>query len=79
MTCELSTGIGNLNAGAGVMGSAFKTANDYIVPYTNPQSIVWDEDTENFMDEWTMFDIAGTCAETEEPPHTTPPPPDVAM
>ena len=27
-------------------------AYNYITPYTNPQSVVWDEDTENFMDEW---------------------------
>lgn len=29
-----------------------------MVPYTNPQSVIWDEATENFMDEWTEFDVA---------------------
>ena len=29
-----------------------------VFPYTNPQSILWDADAEQFMDEWTAYDIA---------------------
>ena len=32
MSCQLATGISNLRAGAGVMGTASKTANDFVVP-----------------------------------------------
>jgi hypothetical protein len=30
----------------------------YVVPYTNGRGVIWDEDTANFMDEWTEYDIA---------------------
>eukprot|EP01048_Picozoa_sp_COSAG05_P028012 COSAG05_NODE_8464_length_701_cov_1.546512_1_plen_214_part_10 len=32
--------------------------NRYVVPYSNPQSLIWDVESENFMDEWTEYDVA---------------------
>ena len=29
------------------------TGVSYVVPYTNARGVIWDEDTANFMDEWT--------------------------
>lgn len=29
-----------------------------LMMYTNARGVVWDEDTRNFMDEWTIYDIA---------------------
>ena len=50
MSCALSTGINNLRSAAGIVSNAQTVANHYVVPYTNPQSIQWDADTETFMD-----------------------------
>lgn len=30
----------------------------YVVPYTNARGVVWDNDTAQFMDEWTEYDVA---------------------
>eukprot|EP01045_Picozoa_sp_COSAG04_P039479 COSAG04_NODE_11091_length_731_cov_1.227848_1_plen_49_part_00 len=46
MSCALSTGINNLRSAAGIVSNAQTVANHYVVPYTNPQSIQWDADTE---------------------------------
>ena len=32
-------------------------SHNLVFPYTNPQSVQWDEDTAEFMDEWTSYDI----------------------
>ena len=38
--------------------AAATSSHYHVYPYTNPQSILWDEDTEQFMDEWTAYDLA---------------------
>jgi hypothetical protein len=45
----------NLECGANRMTP---DRDSFIVPYTNPQGLIWDEDTQNFQDEWTDYDIA---------------------
>ena len=55
-TCQMATRISDLRFTNGQLGSHL--SHNYITPYTNPQSAVWDEDMENFMDEWTSYDIA---------------------
>ena len=32
--------------------------NVLVIPYTNAQGLVWDFDAQQFLDEWSMFDIA---------------------
>ena len=29
----------------------------YLIPYTNPRAINWDEEARNYTDEWSIFDI----------------------
>ena len=31
---------------------------NYVVPYTNARGVIWDEDTAQFMDEWSEYDVA---------------------
>ena len=62
MSCALSTGINNLRSAAGIVSNAQTVANHYVVPYTNPQSIQWDADTETFMDVRCPSDSDVPCA-----------------
>ena len=40
-----------------VREAAMAERTEFVMPYTNPQSIVWNEDTAQFLDEWTQFDM----------------------
>ena len=40
-----------------VREAAMAERTEFVMLYTNPQSIVWNEDTAQFLDEWTQFDM----------------------
>ena len=37
-----------------VRNAAMAERTRFVIPYTNPQSILWNDDTAQFMDEWTQ-------------------------